>query len=131
MVHLVVESAFGVKRGFWGSVDSGIDPERVNQVANRVGGKDKYRGFGEDTREVLLAEALANTVWDRPDLGALAAAAKSLGLPPIANLTAERARAVADLLDRLRARWRAIGQKGAVELVFEPSEAGFARLVSG
>ena len=26
MIHLVVESAFGVTQGFWGRVDAGIDP---------------------------------------------------------------------------------------------------------
>jgi hypothetical protein len=131
MIHLIVESAFAVRRGFWGSVDSGIDPARVNQIANRIGGKDKYRGFGEDSREILLAEALANTRWEKPDMGALAEVARSLGLPPIANLTADRAREVVGVQDRLRARWCSIGAKGAVELVFEPTEAGFARLVAG
>ena len=59
LVHLVVESAFGLQRGFWGLVDSGIDPARVNAVANRQGGADKYAAFGGDQREILLAEALA------------------------------------------------------------------------
>jgi hypothetical protein len=59
LVHLVVESAFGLWRGFWGLVDSGIDPVRVNAMANRKGGADKYAAFGPDQREILLAEALA------------------------------------------------------------------------
>ena len=28
LVHVVVESAFGLKNGFWGRVDAGVDPAR-------------------------------------------------------------------------------------------------------
>src|SRR5262245_15511481 len=63
LVHLVVESAFGVRRGFWGRVDAGVDPGRVNAQANRAGGRDKYAGFGEDLRELYLAEGLAGAPW--------------------------------------------------------------------
>jgi hypothetical protein len=36
LVHLVVESAFGLRRGFWGLVDGGADPARINEEANRA-----------------------------------------------------------------------------------------------
>ncbi len=55
LVHLIVESEFQIRDGFWGRVDSGIDPSRVNAEANRIGGKDKYAGFGEDLRGLYLA----------------------------------------------------------------------------
>ena len=55
LVHLVVESAFGVSGGFWGRVDQGVDPKRVNDEANRRGGRDKYTAFGPDLSELYLA----------------------------------------------------------------------------
>jgi hypothetical protein len=33
LVHLVVEAAFGLRQGFWGRVDDGVDPARVNADA--------------------------------------------------------------------------------------------------
>src|SRR5262249_37159052 len=68
LIHLVVEAAFGVRRGFWGRVDAGADPARVNDEANRLGGAEKYRGFGDDRAELLLAEGLANAGWLTPHL---------------------------------------------------------------
>jgi hypothetical protein len=63
LVHLVVESHFGLRDGFWGRVASGVDAARINADANRRGGKDKYSGFGDDLSELYLAEALANARW--------------------------------------------------------------------
>jgi hypothetical protein len=39
---MVVEAAFGLRSGFWGRVDAGVDPGRLNAMANKLGGKDKY-----------------------------------------------------------------------------------------
>jgi hypothetical protein len=41
LIHLVVEAAFGLRRGFWGRVDAGADPAAISAEANRKGGKDK------------------------------------------------------------------------------------------
>ncbi|MCA9719806.1 MAG: hypothetical protein KC468_34385, partial [Myxococcales bacterium] len=65
LVHFVVETTFGIERGLWGLVRAGVDIERVNAVANRVGGADKYRALG-DLRELMQAEALAVAPWLSP-----------------------------------------------------------------
>src|SRR5207247_9557397 len=63
MVHRVVEEAFRIADGFWGRVDRGVDPARINAEANRTGGANKYGGFGDDLRGLYLAEAVANLSW--------------------------------------------------------------------
>src|SRR5918999_3985156 len=63
LVHLVVESAFGIAEGFWGRVDAGTDPAAITHEANRKGGRDKYAAFGADQSQLQLAEALANVRW--------------------------------------------------------------------
>jgi len=122
LVHLVVERAFGVKNGFWGRVDAGVDPARVNAMANRIGGRDKYAGFGDDLRELYLAETLANLSWpivelsdeDRKNLALAEASKHQIELP--SNVTIDSLRTVREELDLLRGRWRLLGQKGTLEL---------------
>src|SRR5215468_6359649 len=63
LVHLVVETAFGLSQGFWGRVDAGVDVARINAEANRTGGANKYANFGPDRSELYLAEVLAATRW--------------------------------------------------------------------
>jgi hypothetical protein len=125
LVHLVVETHFKVRHGFWGRVADGIDPARVNAEASRLGGaKDKYAGFGADQRELLLAEALAGMAWgvagisddDRLQLARDAAAKMGIDLP--ADVTAG---ALAEVLVRLRelgAKWRTLVPKGTLELTW-------------
>src|SRR5262245_31757127 len=75
LVHFVVETAFGLKNGFWGRVDAGIDVARINAEANRIGGANKYAGFGADQVELYIAEALGATLWsstETPDAELLA-----------------------------------------------------------
>ena len=55
MVHIVVEEVFGLREGFWGRVDRGVDPARINADANGSGGPNKYAGFGHDLRGLYLA----------------------------------------------------------------------------
>ena len=50
MIHLIVESAFGVTQGFWGRVDDGVDPGVISAQANRAGGRNKYAAFGPISR---------------------------------------------------------------------------------
>jgi hypothetical protein len=126
LVHLVVEAAFGVSGGFWGRVDAGIDPARINDEADRLGGPEKYRGFGDDRRDLLLAEALAGASWPLADLSdaerreAMAEGCRKSGvaLPPV--VTVERVGEVRAALEPLRAAWRGIGAKGTLKLRFDP-----------
>src|SRR5262245_29673571 len=124
LVHLVVEAAFGLTDGFWGKVDAGADPKRVNDEANRVGGRDKYAAFGADRSGLLLAEALPNAPWLRE------AALEELRDPLLAaagdtaiDLSPERLLRVRAGLERLSARWRGLLPKGALTLVFDPAHA--------
>lgn len=113
LVHLVVESAFGLSRGFWGLVDAGADPARVNAEAARFTGADRFRGFGEDRRELLIAEALAAVCWHDPaiddahlcDAAEESCAALGVEAPP--TLSPLRAAAARAAIVRLRARFRA------------------------
>ncbi|XYH96304.1 hypothetical protein ACMHYB_52415 [Sorangium sp. So ce1128] len=140
LIHLVVESAFGLRHGFWGRVDASMDPARINAEANRAGGADKYRGFGEDRRELLFAEALANAGWYDPLVSNEARRASMLegaagaGIAPPVAITAERVAATHAALEQLRGRWRAFGAlpKGTLELHFFPDdpERGFTELLA-
>src|ERR1700733_3734275 len=107
LVHLIVESRFGVHGGIWGRVAAGADLGLINAIANRVGGRDKYRELGDDLDEVYLAETLANAPWTRAET----AADVSAQLPDIDIATIEAVRA--ELL-ALRDRWRALVPKGAI-----------------
>jgi hypothetical protein len=133
LVHLVVESSFGVKQGFWGRVAASADPARVNADANRRGGKDKYAAFGEDLRELYLAEALANARWwdsnatdeDRQDDIARECARSSVPVP--ATVTLAAVRGVREELDRLRERWRGLAAKGTLRASFPESQGSPSR----
>jgi hypothetical protein len=120
MVHLVVESMFGIRNGFWGRVDAGVDPARINEEANRRGGANKYAGFGPDLSELYLAEALAGLSWSVRELtsqdrfGMLQKV--DVDVPPAVD-----ANALANVehrLNELRATWRTLLPKGTMELSF-------------
>jgi hypothetical protein len=136
LVHLVVESTFGLRRGFWGLVDAGADVARINEEANRAGGADKYRGFGEDRRELLLAEALAGGPWSDPGasdqevLDAIGRSTVLVGVDLPAGLDLQRIAAVRAPVLRLATRWRAFSGKGTLTLVFCPGDPalGFEQL---
>jgi hypothetical protein len=124
LVHLIVESEFRIRDGFWGRVDSGIDPSRVNAEANRIGGKNKYAGFGEDLRGLYLAESLANLSWAVPDFSnearmeRLRSESEKSGIPLPESVTLDTLRKVHARLDDLRTQWRALGAKGTIELTW-------------
>ena len=108
LVHLVVESAFGLTQGFWGRVDGGADPALVNAEANRTG--------------LLLAEALANASWSEdPErvLEQLRQAYSDAELPADA-LSRERVEEVRSELAALGRRWLELKPKGAIDLSFDP-----------
>jgi hypothetical protein len=127
-VHLVVEAGFGVADGFWGRVEAGVDVARINAQANRQGGTDKYQGFGEDLRGLYLAEALAGERWLAPELSdaelreSLVAGCGSYHLQAPESLTLERIARVRAVLERLRARWRALVPKGTLVLSFSSKD---------
>ncbi len=136
LVHLVVESAFGSKDGFWGRVDAGADPKVIGDQANRTGGRDKYAAYGEDRHELDLAEALVATVWAAVPLdpeqadAALRAECARIRVAPPPRLGPERIAAARLVLAGLARRWRALVPKGALDLHFdrEDPEAGFEAL---
>jgi hypothetical protein len=152
LVHLVVEAAFGVRRGFWGRVDEGLDVARINAQANRAGGKDKYVGFGEDLRELFVAEGLAGVGWladeafgdglagvgwladeRTPDeqISAVADACRRMSVEPPSMSPARIAQTRA-VLTALTTKWRTLVPKGALDLSFDASdlEATFRALAS-
>jgi hypothetical protein len=122
LVHLVVESAFGLSGAFWGRVDEGADPRIINAEANRRGGPDKYAAFGPDGSILLLAEALAAAPWIAvPAAGELEshvrAAHARFGVEygaPQGRIDETRA-----VLAWLGAQWRGLRPKGALNLRFE------------
>jgi hypothetical protein len=124
LVHFVVETVFGLSRGFWGRVDGGADPMRINDEANRVGGKDKYAGFGPEQGQLQMAEALASAWYPRRDdqevLTAIEAAARATGVEVDVSLPRvhEARRALAALCQR----WRGLGAKGTRRLAFDARE---------
>lgn len=125
-VHLIVESAFGLRRGLWGLVDEGADPGRVNEEASRARGAGApYVGFGADVAELLAAEALAAVHWYDPELAPaarlrdLAARAEEFGATLPATVDAERTIEVVHVMRALRASFRAAGER-ELTLTFWP-----------
>ena len=122
LIHLVVESAFGLSRGFWGRVDEGVDPKIVNDQANRKGGAGKYAAYGSDRAELDLAEALATADWssDTIEVGLAEACARMRAAAP-PPVTVERVREMRSVLGALGARWRArrLRPRGALDLTFD------------
>ena len=126
LVHFVVEQMFGIRDGFWGRVGGGADPAKINAMADRKGGKlaDKYAGFGDDLSGIYLAEALAGLPWGVPGVSyedmleiAFASCGK-YGIDLPSRVNAEALRAVQHRLFELGVQWRALGDKGSIELTF-------------
>ena len=129
LVHLVVESHVGLRAGFWGRVDAGADPARINAEANRKGGGNKYGGFGDDLRELYLAEAVTNVMWGVPGMTAadrLAMAKTSCeraGIELPATISEETFRLLAVEVAAASDAWRALGAAGTLERTFAPGTA--------
>ena len=122
LVHLVVEAAFELRHGFWGSVDEGADPKRISDQANRKGGAGKYAAFGPDQRELLLAEALANAPWSGEPQEVrqrIEAECRTAGAEPPASISLERIGDTKLVLASLGERWRALHPKGALHVSFD------------
>lgn len=136
-VHLIVESAFELRRGLWGRVAAGADPDAVNREvrAARVAGR-AARGFGADLDELLSAEALSAVHWYDPDLGEarlrdVAARCLELGAPLPDGLSLARCEEVVRVARAVRARFRASEGRGlALRFVPEAPGQGFRALVA-
>lgn len=128
LVHLVVESAFGLRRGFWGLVDGGVDPHAVNAAMK------SRSGFTDEPSELLAAEGLAAIHWFDPDVTPTqrcedaAARCREFGAEPPTTLVEARAVRVSEVLRAARAAFRESG--GSIDATFDPRmpEAGFDAL---
>ena len=127
LVHLVVETAFGLSQGFWGRVDAGVDVARINAEANRTGGTNKYAKFGADQSDLFVAEILAATRWadgtltDEELVQSIAETCGSQSLHPPKSLTSSRVHEVRSTLDVLCGRWIELLPKGALNVQFNPA----------
>lgn len=125
LVHLVVESAFGLADGFWGRVDGGADPGPITREANRKGGRDKYAAYGADQSGLQRAEAVANVTWldagmsDHGLLEQAVAACRTAGVAVPDTWRAEHVGEVRPALAALTRQWRALLPKGALDLTFD------------
>ena len=125
MIHLIVESAFGLAQGFWARVDAGADPGVITAQANRMGGRNKYAAFGDDLSGLALAEALANPGWLMAESSVddlhnqIAAACREASLTPPVLLSTERTAQVRAVLMHLAKRWKGLYPKGAIQLQFD------------
>jgi len=132
LIHLVAESTFGVKDGFWSRVDAGAEVARINEQANRTGGKDKYAGFGEDLSGLYMSEAVANSLWGNhlpfeERCEAISRAFAELGVAVSADVIASKVQAARTLIEDFREKWRLLAPKGTLRVSFDPRkpEASF------
>ena len=123
LIHLVVEAGFGLREAFWGLVDAGADPAHINAAAARLE-RDRFSGFGENRRELLMAEGLAAVHWfdtaiedaDLCDVIAERCASFEVEAPTTTN--PERVAAVRAAITVVRARWRRCAPNGQLALGF-------------
>jgi hypothetical protein len=124
MIHLIVESAFGVTDGFWGRVDAGADSGLISAQANRIGGQNKYAAFGEGLSGLVLAEILANPGWlmddnsDEMIKNQIVMGCREANVKPPVDVSTERVVQVRSTLYDLARQWRALKPKGAINLQF-------------
>ncbi len=123
LVHLVVERRLGLRHGLWGRVCDGADLERINAMANRQGGPDKYRALGPDLRELMWSEALAAQPWlaepSRPEAIVASLTESARTLEGFAVPGESAIEALRDELAQLRQQWRALAPKGTLVLHFD------------
>jgi hypothetical protein len=137
LIHLAAESGFGLSSGFWGRVDAGADPGRIDRQANRRSGPDRYAGFGEDLSELQLAEAVANPRWLAEEVSLdelqrqIVAGCRDLGVATPTLLSKERVGQVRAVVRRVARQWRELAPKGALLVSFDAKDPvrGFEQLL--
>ena len=126
-VHLFVERAFGLQRGFWGLVAEGLSPDDIQALATTGGHASAARAGTPDPGivQLLQAERLVEIfeadLWgggqgDEADLISLAGTAcaqSHVPPPPVPERAVARVRA--DLAAFART-WTALPRGGEVEL---------------
>ena len=126
-VHLFVERAFGLQRGFWGLVAEGLAPDDLQALASAGGHPSASRAGAPDPGivQLLQAERLVEIfeadLWgggqgDEADLLALAGiacASSHVPLPSVPNGAVARVRADLSAFART---WTSVPQGGEVEL---------------
>jgi hypothetical protein len=109
LVHMLVESGFGLRGGFWARVDAGADPHRVNETAMQR--RDRFAGFGARGEELLAAEGLTAVSWfdtaldDHDMCMVIRDSCARFGTDAPQTVTPERVAAVREALRRVRAAW--------------------------
>jgi hypothetical protein len=119
-IHLVVESAFELRRGLFGLVAAGADPDALNAEAHaaRRAGRPPD-GFGPNPGDLLTAEALAAVHWYDPEAGParlrdIRDRCADFGASVPERLDLARCEEVVRVLRALRARFRAGGERALV-----------------
>ena len=126
-VHLFVETRFGIRRGFWGLVEEGMTPDRIQDLARAGGHPSASRASLPDLalHPILQAERLVEIfeadLWgggqgDEAELLSLAGIActnSQVPLPPVPEGAVARVRA--DLAAFART-WTALPRGGGLDL---------------
>jgi len=118
IVHYCVESALGMRNGFWGMVASGEDPGAIADLAKVGGHASAQRAVAPDASlvELLQAERLVECFeaesWsvgeDDAGLLAMAEAGWAASHVPALDLSGEALAPVRAKLAELGGRWRAL-----------------------
>jgi hypothetical protein len=127
--HWVVETGARLTHGFWGLVADGLDPTRVNKMADRIASGVTLRDMsGRDTTELIQAESLTAAVGQlrfgsaEQAIVGLAEACDRFGVepPPVraTDLTTMEGRA-----NDLQRAWFGTPEGTALELEFPNWEA--------
>lgn len=123
LVHLLIESAFGLCEGYWGQVARGVDMAHLAATPEADG-----PALSQPARTQLVqaeaAAALLAPSWTNPagpisvSVALLAAACARLGVPPPAGVTAVSLRHARTMLDRCSKQWVALRGEGSLTLPF-------------
>ncbi|MBV8984257.1 MAG: hypothetical protein JO248_07425 [Acidimicrobiia bacterium] len=114
LMHLVVEDALGMRHGFWGLVDAGVEVALVANEATLVrGAKPLTEDPGADLEGLLDAERVV-TNWTAFARGGADGTEHS---PPDAGQVGE---ALASRLRTAQREWRELADGESISLIFNP-----------
>jgi hypothetical protein len=116
-VHLIVEQAMGLKRGFWGMVAEGVDPAEIQEIAKAAGHSSAKRALVPDPSivELIQAERIVECfeadLWSTPadcdTFRSIAEAACSQSLVPTPALSDEAILAIRAQIAGFAKEWTA------------------------